>query len=63
MTEMLAEDELGEAQRGLPDVDADEYVRMWLGAAIRGFVMAAPQGRPVAEIRAALHAAGRDTDG
>ncbi|WNI27777.1 hypothetical protein [Streptomyces sp. ITFR-6] len=49
---------LGEAQRALPTIDADEYVRLWLGAAIRGFVEAAPPGRPVDEIRAALRAAG-----
>lgn len=56
---LLADDRLADVQRALPQVDADEYVQMWLGTAIRGFVDAAPPGRPIDEIRAALHAAGR----
>lgn len=55
---MLDDERLGPAQAALPEVGADEYVRLWLGAAIRGFVEAAPPGRPVAEIRAALRVAG-----
>ncbi len=55
---ILSDSRLAGAHSALPEVDADEYVRMWLGAAIRGFVEAAPPGRPVAEIRAALYAAG-----
>lgn len=51
---------LGEAHRALPEIDADEYVRLWLGAAIGGFVDAAPPGRSTAEIRTALSTAGRD---
>lgn len=50
---------LGDAHRTLPDIDADEYVRLWLGAAVQAFVAAAPPGRTPAEIRAALDAAGR----
>ncbi|MEU4835777.1 TetR/AcrR family transcriptional regulator [Streptosporangium sp. NPDC023615] len=56
--EILSDSRLGRGHRTLPDVDADEYVRMWLGAAIRGFVEAAPPGRPIDEIRSALRAAG-----
>lgn len=56
---LLADARLGEAQRALPDVDADEYVRLWLGAAARAFVELAPPGRSPAQIRAALDAAGR----
>lgn len=59
MAAILADATLGEAHRELPDIDADEYVRLWLGAAVRGFVEAAPPGRPPAEIRAALAAAGK----
>lgn len=50
---------LGEAHRLLPAFDADEYVRRWLGAAVRGFVEAAPPGRSAQEIWAALDAAGK----
>lgn len=55
-----ADPRLGAAQRDLPVIDNDEYVRMWLGAAIRGFVTAAPPGSTLTEMRAALHAAGED---
>ncbi|MFJ5933108.1 hypothetical protein [Streptomyces sp. NPDC093071] len=55
---LRADADLGEAHRALPTITPDEYVRLWLGAAIRGFVEAAPPGRPVDEIRAALRAAG-----
>lgn len=48
------------AHRDLPVIDNDEYVQMWLGAAIRGFVTAAPPGVTLTEMRAALHAAGED---
>lgn len=58
MAEILADERLGEARRALPEVDADEYVRLWLAGSIRGLVDAAPPGRPVTEIMAALHAAG-----
>jgi len=58
MAALLADARLGRARRGLPDIDADEYVRLWLAGAIRGLVDAAPPGRPVAEIVAALRAAG-----
>ncbi|MBQ0826120.1 TetR/AcrR family transcriptional regulator [Streptomyces tagetis] len=57
---LLADSRLGDAHRTLPVIAADEYVRLWLGAAIRGFVEAAPPGRPVDEIRVALRAAGED---
>ncbi|MGO2171114.1 MAG: TetR/AcrR family transcriptional regulator [Micrococcaceae bacterium] len=50
---------LGKAYWGLPDVGADEYVRLWLGAAVRAFVAAAPPGRSPEQIRAALDAAGK----
>ncbi|WP_199907998.1 hypothetical protein [Actinomyces sp. Marseille-P3109] len=50
---------LGEAHHALPDVGADEYVRLWLGAAVRAFVEMAPPGRSAAQIRAALEAAGK----
>ncbi|MFJ2617804.1 TetR/AcrR family transcriptional regulator [Glutamicibacter sp. NPDC087344] len=49
--------ELAEAHQQLPDITPDEYVRMWLGAAVAGFIAAAPPGRSVSEIRNALHAA------
>ncbi len=55
---VLADDRLGEAHRALPETDPDDYVRLWLAGAIRGFVDAAPPGRPVAEIVADLRAAG-----
>lgn len=51
---------LARSHRDLPEVDADEYVRMWLGAAIRGCVTAAPPGTTLPDMRAALHAAGED---
>jgi len=57
---LLADARLGEAHRGLPQIDENEYVRLWLAAAVRGFVEVAPPGRPVVEIRAALQAAGED---
>ena len=50
---------LGAAHRALPDVGADEYVRLWLGAAVRAFVEAAPPGRSPERIMAALDAAGK----
>ncbi|MGO1840046.1 MAG: hypothetical protein ACTH2J_08290 [Candidatus Microbacterium stercoravium] len=56
---LLGDRVLGDAHRALPEVDADSYVRMWLGAAIRGFVEAAPPGRSTTEIMAALDAAGK----
>jgi AcrR family transcriptional regulator len=57
LEEILADARLGRAHRTLPEIQADEYVRLWLGAAIRGFVDAAPPGRPVDEVLAALRAA------
>lgn len=54
---ILTDARLGDAHRALPDIDADEYVRLWLGAVVRAFVDAAPAGRPLTEIRAALAAA------
>ncbi|SJN08920.1 Transcriptional regulator, TetR family [Leucobacter sp. 7(1)] len=51
---------LERSHRDLPEIDAEEYVRMWLGAAIRGCVTAAPPGMTLNEMRAALHAAGED---
>lgn len=58
LDEILADPRLAAAHRALPEVDTAEYVRMWLGAAIQGFVVAAPPGRPLEEVRAALVAAG-----
>ncbi|MFC7109127.1 hypothetical protein ACFQQB_57255 [Nonomuraea rubra] len=55
---ILTDSRLADAHRKLPDIGAEEYVRLWLGAAIRGFVEAAPPGRPVDEIRSALRATG-----
>lgn len=60
LTALSADPHLERAHRALPEVDANEYVRMWLGAAIRGFVDAAPPGCSIHEMRAALHAAGED---
>ncbi len=51
---------LGAAHRALPEISPDDYVRLWLGAAIRAFVDAAPPGRAPAEILAALDAAGKE---
>lgn len=56
---ILADGVLGEAHRALPEIDADEYVRLWLGATVRAFVEAAPPGRSTTQIMAALDAAGR----
>ena len=58
--EILGDPRLAGAHLALPDIDTEEYVRMWLGAAIRGFVDAAPPGRSLDEVRAALHAAGKE---
>ncbi|MBP6683890.1 MAG: TetR family transcriptional regulator [Leucobacter sp.] len=58
LDEILADPRLAAAHLALPEVDTGEYVRMWLGAAIHGFVAAAPPGRPLEEVRAALIAAG-----
>ena len=55
--ELRTDAALGEAHRMLPAFDADEYVRLWLRAAVRGFVAAAPPGRSAQEIWAALRAA------
>lgn len=55
--ELRAHAALGEAHRMLPAFDADEYVRLWLGAAIRAFVELAPPGRSAQQIWAALNAA------
>ncbi len=55
---MLADARLAEAHRDLPEVSSDEYVRLWLGSVVRGFVEAAPPGRSLVEIMAALRAAG-----
>lgn len=56
---LTADARLGDAHRALPEVDNDLYVRLWLGAAVRAFVEAAPPGRPLAEVMAALDAAGK----
>jgi AcrR family transcriptional regulator len=56
---MVADARLGDAHRALPEVGADQYVRLWLGAAVRAFVDAAPPGRPLLEIMAALDVAGK----
>nr|WP_241489463.1 TetR/AcrR family transcriptional regulator [Leucobacter celer] len=56
---IIADARLGDAHRALPEVSADQYVRLWLGAAVRAFVEAAPPGRPLGEIMVALDAAGR----
>lgn len=58
--ELRTDAALGEAHRLLPSFDADEYVRLWLGAAVRGFVDAAPPGRSAQQIWAALRAAGKE---
>lgn len=56
--EALATDpQLAAAFRALPTVDPEEYAGMWLGCMVRAFVDAAPPGRPVDQIRAALNAA------
>jgi len=54
---MFADAELSAAQRRLPQIEPAEYVRLWLGAAVSGFVAAAPPGRTVEEIRSALDTA------
>lgn len=55
--DMNANPVLSQGHNALPHPSAREYVRMWMGAAIQGFVYCAPPGRPVEDIRAALHAA------
>lgn len=59
LAELREDPQLGEAAWGLPDIDSDEYVRLWLGAVVRAFVDAAPPGRSPEEIREALDAAGK----
>lgn len=49
---------LGPAHHALPAVNSSEYVRLLLTGAIQGLVEAAPPGRPVEDVVAALHAAG-----
>lgn len=56
---IIADARLSDAHRALPEVGADQYVRLWLGAAVRAFVEAAPPGRPLGEIMVALDAAGK----
>lgn len=56
---IVGDEILGAAHRSFPELDMDDYVRLWLGASVRAFVDAAPPGRPVAEILAALDAAGK----
>ncbi len=58
MAALLADAALGDARRALPEVDADEYARLWMTAAISGCVAAMPPGLPVPETVAALRAAG-----
>lgn len=58
LAQLLADEQLAHAHQDLPEVDADEYVRLWLGSVVRGFVAAAPPGRSLTEIMAALRAAG-----
>lgn len=56
---LIADTRLGDAHQSLPEINADHYARLWLGAAVRAFVDAAPPGRPLAEIMSALDAAGK----
>lgn len=58
--QLSADARLGEAHRGLPEMDSDTYVRLMLTGAITGLVSVAPPGRPTEEIIAALRAAGED---
>lgn len=58
--QLLADTALGPAVRSLPDVGDDDYVRLWLGAAVRGFVASAPPGSSAHQIRAALDAAEKE---
>lgn len=60
LTRLLGHAELGDPHRALPEVVHTDYVRLVLTAAIRGLVDAAPPGRPVPAIVAALSADGED---
>lgn len=55
VTAQLAQDSrFGGAHTTLPPVTVEDFARLVLTAAIRGLVAAAPPGRPVAEVVAAL---------
>ena len=54
---ILSDPQLAQAHVSLPVVSPQDYVRVWLGCAIRAFVEAAPPGRPVEEIWSVLDAA------
>jgi AcrR family transcriptional regulator len=57
--ELRADSVLGAAYRGLPELGNEEYVRLWIGAAVHSFVELAPPGRPIDEVWSALAAAGK----
>ncbi|MER7274665.1 hypothetical protein ABT369_09430 [Dactylosporangium sp. NPDC000244] len=51
---IVVDDHLGAAHLALPQMQRGDYVRLVLTGAIRGLLLAAPPGRPVAEIIADL---------
>ncbi|GAA0954733.1 TetR/AcrR family transcriptional regulator [Actinocorallia libanotica] len=51
---VLADERLGPAHAGLPEVSTPDFVRLLLSASIRGLVSAAPPGLPVHRIVADL---------
>lgn len=50
VTAMHHDDRVAAALADLPEVPDEVYVRLWLGAAIDGFVRAAPAGVPAQEV-------------
>lgn len=56
--DLTADASLGTAYRSLPEVDAAQYVRLVLTAAVRGLVDSAPPGRDVAAVIAGLASEG-----
>ncbi|WP_210424467.1 TetR/AcrR family transcriptional regulator [Gephyromycinifex aptenodytis] len=46
----LADEGIGQVLRVLPQVEDAEYVRLWLGAAINGFLQAAQPGQGVTDL-------------
>lgn len=54
LSSMHSEGPFAEAIDALPEVPDDEYVQLWIGAAIDGFVEAAPAGMPALDVLASM---------
>ena len=57
---LAADERLGAAHVGLPELSTSKYVRLLLAASVRGLVGEIPPGRPIMEVVADYTAAGED---